>query len=251
MKALITLTSSESKRLIARGIKGMPSVQNALEKHTIIVAGGTSNAFVAEELLNVQIKDKTGYTIGIVTKGELGISQSSQKTPPYVICKGQALNVSWNDYLPKLQSGDIFIKGGNAVDHTGLAAVMVSSLTGGTIGAAQGILYARGIELIVPIGLEKMVPDVRAAVEFMTKSTVDEAIGLKVGLIPMVGATVVTELTALETLYDIEARCIAAGGVDGSEGSVTIAIEGLDEEVQRALQAVKSLKGEPPVSVHY
>ena len=250
MKALITLTSSESKRLIARGIKAMPSVQNAKEKHTIIVAGGTSNAFVAEELLDIKIEDKTGYTLGIVTKGELGISHSTKKTPPFVISKGQALEVSWKEYLPKLQRGDIFIKGGNAVDHTGLAAVMVSDSMGGTIGAAQGILYARGIELIVPIGIEKMIPDVRIAVEFMTKSTLDEAMGHKVSLIPMVGATVVTELTALETLYDVEARCIAAGGVDGSEGSVTIAIEGLDEEVQRAIQHIKSLKGEPQVSVH-
>ncbi|HBV86958.1 MAG TPA: hypothetical protein DEF42_09990 [Desulfosporosinus sp.] len=250
MKALITLTSSESKRLIARGVKAMPSVQNAQKKHTIIVAGGTSNAFVAEELLSLQIEDKSGYTMGIVTKGELGVSQSSKKTPPYVICKGQALDVSWQEYLPKLQRGDIFIKGGNAVDHTGLAAVMVSNSMGGTIGAAQGILYARGVELIVPIGLEKMIPDVRVAIEFMTKSAVDEAIGHKVGLIPMLGATVVTELTALETLYDVEARCIAAGGVDGSEGSVTIAIEGLDEEVQRAMEDIKSLKGEPPVIVH-
>lgn len=95
-----------------------------------------------------------------------------------------------------------------------------------------------------------MIPDVRAAVEFMTKSSVDEAIGNKVGLIPMVGATVVTELSALEILYDLEARCIAAGGVDGSEGSVTIAIEGLDEEVERAIKDIKSLKGEPQVKVH-
>ena len=143
MKALITLTSSESKRLIARGVKALPSVLNALEKHTIIVAGGTSNAYVAEELLGVQIEDKTGYTMGIVTKGELGISQSSKKTSPYVIDKGQALKIPWKDYLPKLQLGDIFIKGGSAVDHTGLAAVMVSDSAGGTIGAAQGILYAR------------------------------------------------------------------------------------------------------------
>jgi len=250
MKALITLTSSESKRLIARGIKGIPSVQNAMEKHTIIVAGGTSNAFVAEELLGIQIEDKTGYTIGIITKGELGISHSSKKIPPYVICKGLAQEIPWKEYLPKLRGGDIFIKGGNAVDQTGLAAVMVSDSMGGTIGAAQGILYARGIELIVPIGLEKMIPDVRKAVEFMTKSSIDEATGHKVGLIPMVGATVVTELTALEILYDVEACCIAAGGVDGSEGSVTIALEGLDEEVKRAIDDIKSLKGEPQVSVH-
>ncbi|MDA8222781.1 hypothetical protein [Desulfosporosinus sp.] len=250
MKALFTLTSSESKRLIAKGIKGMSSIQNAMEKHTVIVAGGTTNAFVAEELLGIQLEDKTSYTMGIVTGGELGVSKSSKKIPPYVISNGQSQEISWKDCLPKLQRGDVFIKGGNAVDHTGLAAVMVSDSMGGTIGAAQGTLYARGIELIVPIGLEKMIPDVRAAVEFMTKSSVDEAIGNKVGLIPMVGATVVTELSALEILYDLEARCIAAGGVDGSEGSVTIAIEGLDEEVERAIKDIKSLKGEPQVKVH-
>ncbi len=250
MKALITLTSSESKRLIAKGVTALPTVQNAKEKHTIIVAGGTTNAFVAEELLGINIVDKTGYTMGIITKGELGISQSSNRTAPYVICEGQVLEVSWKEYLPKMQRGDIFIKGGNAVDHTGLVAVMVSDSMGGTIGAAQGILYARGIELIVPIGLEKMIPDVRVAVEFMTKSTLDEAFGHKVALIPVVGATVITELTALETLYDVETCCISAGGVDGSEGSVTIAIEGIDKEVQRAIQDIKSLKGEPPLAVH-
>ncbi|AET68809.1 hypothetical protein Desor_3310 [Desulfosporosinus orientis DSM 765] len=249
MKALITLTSSESKRLIAKGVKAMPDVINAQENHTIIVAGGTTNAFVAEELMGIKINDKSGYTMGIVTKGELGISQSTQKTTPFVIQKGQVQEIFWKDYLPKLKKGDVFIKGGNAVDHTGLAAVMVSDSMGGTIGAAQGILYARGVKLIVPIGLEKMIPDVKAAVEFMTESTLDESIGHKVGLIPMLGASVVTELTALEILYDLEARCIAAGGVDGSEGSVIIAIEGLDEEVSRAMQDIRALKGEPAVTV--
>lgn len=71
MKALFTLTSSESKRLIAKGVKAMPGVQRALKEGTIIVAGGTTNAFVAEELLGIEIEDKTGYTMGIVTKGEI------------------------------------------------------------------------------------------------------------------------------------------------------------------------------------
>ncbi|KLU67809.1 hypothetical protein DEAC_c02150 [Desulfosporosinus acididurans] len=248
MKALITLTASESKRLIARGVRGLSCVQNALNKHAVIIAGGTTNAFVAEELLGVTIEDKTGYTMGIVSKGELGISRSTKRTAPYVIVEGKVIETPWKEYLPKLKSGDIFIKGGNAIDYTGLTAVMVSDASGGTIGAAQGILYARGVKLIVPIGLEKMVPDVRQAVEFMTKSTVDDSIGQKVGLIPMLGAIPVTELTALETLYDVEARCIAAGGVDGSEGAVIIAIEGLDEEVQRALRDLQTVKGEPPVS---
>ena len=249
MKAIITLTGSESKRLLAKGIKGLPSIQNALEKHAIIVAGGTTNAFIAEELLGITIEDKTGYTMGIVTEGKLGVSRSGKRTAPYVIVEGKAVETSWKDYLPKLKAGDVFLKGGSAIDHTGLTAVMVSDLQGGTIGAAQGPILARGVTFIVPIGLEKMVPDVRQAVEFMTKSPVDESIGAKVGLVPMLGATAFTELTALETLYDVEARCIGAGGVDGSEGAVVIALEGLDEEVKRALNDIQAIKGEPPLTV--
>lgn len=247
MKALFTLTSSESKRLIAKGVTAMPEVQSALSKHTIIVAGGTTNAFVAEELLGIHIPDKTGYTVGIVTNGRTGISTSENRTHPFVIKQEKPQNMHWKEYLPSMAPGDVFIKGGSAIDHTGLVAVMVSDAAGGTIGTAQGVLLARGITLIVPIGLEKMVPDVRKAVEFLTPP-LDTAIGDKVGLIPMLGAKVVTELTALDLLYDVEAQCIAAGGVGGSEGAVTIAVQGLDEEVERLLKDISAIKGEPPVA---
>lgn len=247
MKALFTLTSSESKRLIAQGVKELPAVQNALADHTIIVAGGTTNAYVAEELLGIHIEDKAGYTVGIVINGETGISTSTNRTNPFVITNGKPQDMHWKEYLPHIKPGDVFIKGGNAVDSTGLAAVMVSDAAGGTIGLAMGTLYARGIKLIVPIGLEKMVPDVQAAIEFMSLNPVDEAIGTKVGLIPILGATVVTELDALETLFNVDAYCIAAGGVAGSEGSVTLAIEGSDAEIAEAIEFIKSIKNEPPI----
>lgn len=246
MKALFTLTSSESKRLIAKGVTALPVVQKALLAHTVVISGGTTNAFVAEELLHLRIEDKTGFTIGIVTNGEPGLSTSPNRLHPFVVTKGKPLEIHWKEYLPKMEAGDVFIKGGSALDHTGLAAVMVSDAAAGTIGAAQGILYARGIPLIVPIGLEKMVPDVRQAVEFLTPP-LDVALGLKVGLVPMLGATVVTELTALRLLYDVEARALAAGGVGGSEGAVTLAIEGSQEKVEKVLTAIKGLKGEPSV----
>ena len=47
----------------------------------------------------------------------------------------------------------------------------------------------------------------------------------------------------------VEARCIAAGGVDGSEGAVTIAIEELDEEVQRAIRDIRPLTKDGQVSL--
>jgi hypothetical protein len=190
MRAQFILTPSESKRLIAKGVIALPSVQKALTEHTIILSGGTTNGFLVEEILGESLEEKSRYTVGIVTDGKTGASKEETRIHPYVITKGKALGkeVHWKDYLSQLRPGDIFIKGGNALDHTGLAAVTVSNSMGGTIGAAQGALYAQGIELIVPIGLEKLVPDVREAVEFMSVTPVNEAIGTKVGLVPMLGA---------------------------------------------------------------
>lgn len=249
MRAQITLTSSESKRLIAKGVKALPVVQKALAENTIILAGGTTNAFLAEELLDIKIEEKSAYTVGIITEGKTGVSAEETRIHPFIIAKGKALGteVHWKDYLSKLEPGDVFIKGGNAVDHTGLAAVAASNLMGGTIGAAAGPINVRGVELIVPIGLEKLVPDVRGAVEFMAGHRPDEAIGDKVGLVPMLGATVVTEITALETLFPVHTICIAAGGVNGSEGAITLVMDGEESVVKDALKLVRSIKGEPTV----
>jgi|SRR5665648_35511 len=249
MRAQITLTSSESKRLIAKGVKALPSIQKALNNHTIILSGGTTNGFLVEELLGQPIEKKSAYTVGIVTEGKTGVSSEEDRIPPYVITNGKAQerDFHWKEYLPKIETGDVFIKGGNAVDHTGLAAVVASNTMGGTIGVAWGPLYARGIEIVVPIGLEKLVPDVRKAVEFMAGHSIDEAMGDKVGLMPMLGATVITEITALELLYKVKAMCIAAGGVNGSEGAVILIIDGQENEVKKALEGIRSFKGEPPV----
>lgn len=249
MRIQITLTSSESKRLIAKGVKALPSVQKALIDKHIIVAGGTTNAFVLSELLGECIDKKSRYAIGIITNGETGETNTDDRIPPFVIENGKAMDrdFHWKSYLTELKNGDIFIKGGNAVDHTGLAAVLASNDMGGTIGAAWGPLMQRGIELIVPIGLEKLIPDVREAVEFLAGHSVDEAIGYKVGLMPMLGAKVVTEITALEVLYQVKAKCIAAGGVYGSEGAVVLAVEGEEEQVKKAMESIKALKGEPQV----
>lgn len=249
MKIQITLTASESKRLIAKGVKALPNVQKALVDKHIIVAGGTTNAFVLSELIGENIDKKSRYTVGIITNGETGETNAADRIHPVVIKNGKALpkDFHWKAHLPELESGDIFIKGGNAVDHTGLAAVLASNNMGGTIGAAWGPLMQRGIELIVPIGLEKLIPDVREAVEFMAGHPADEAIGDRAGLMPLLGAKVVTEITALEVLYKVRAKCIAAGGVNGSEGAVVLVMEGEEAQVRKAMEGIRALKGEPQV----
>lgn len=249
MRIQITLTPSESKRLIAKGVKAMPSVQKALKSNTIILAGGTTNAFLLEEFTGISIKKKSMYTLGMIAEGKTGSSSVEGRIHPRVIRYGkpEPADRHWRDYLPELTAGDIFIKGGNAIDHTGLAAVLAANDMGGTIGASWGPVIQRGIEFILPIGLEKLVPDVRAAAEFMAGHPVDEAIGDKVGLMPVMGATVVTEITALAILYQVKAMCIASGGVDGSEGAVVLVIDGNKGKLDRVMADLRALKGEASV----
>lgn len=250
MRANITLTPSESKRLIAKGVTVLPGIKKAMEKHTIILAGGTTNGFILEELLGLSVKKKSSYTVGAITEGKTGVSTEEDRIFPYVITKGEARSrdYHWKAYLPYLEAGDVFIKGGNALDHTGLAAVLAADDMGGTIGVAWGPVMQRGIEIVVPIGLEKMIPDVREAVEFMSGHPINEAIGSKIGLLPLLGATVVTEIVALELLSNVKAKCVASGGIGGSEGSVVLVMDGEEQDVKMALDVVKSVKGEPRVS---
>ena len=45
MKTIFTLTSAESRRLIAKAVVSMPEVKTAWEKAYLLLAGGTTNAF--------------------------------------------------------------------------------------------------------------------------------------------------------------------------------------------------------------
>jgi hypothetical protein len=66
---------------------------------------------------------------------------------------------------------------------------------------------------------------------------------------PLVTATVITEVQALEVLAGVEATHVASGGIGGSEGSVVLVVEGADEQVQQAMHLVESIKGEPAVDI--
>ena len=60
---------------------------------------------------------------------------------------------------------------------------------------------------------------------------------------------VVTEIQAFAILACVRAYHIGSGGVGGSEGSVHLSLEGDEERVNNAFELVKSIKGEPPVSL--
>lgn len=240
----ITLRPDESKRLIAKGVAATRSVREAFANHTIVLAGGTTNSYIAGELLGAEFGQNTDYAVGIITDGKMGMSPEERRISPFVITKGKAKDADyhWKTYLEEIRHGDIFIKGGNAIDHTGLVAVFASNEKGGTIGSAWGTILQRGIELIIPIGLEKLIPDVRLAVELTARNPMDRSMGDRVALMPLLGGKSFTEIDALKTLYNLKATCIGAGGINNTEGSVTLAIEGQESDINKAFALIESYR---------
>jgi hypothetical protein len=250
ISAMAVLNASESRRLLAKATAALPEVKNAWKNGTIIIARGITNAYVTEELFHISVEPKAGQTIGLVCNG---ITDANPGPPPstwHVIRKGKPLegadsNVEILSFGPE----DVFIKGANAVDAEGNAGVYSSSVKGGTIGMAWPIVTPRGSHLIIPVSLEKMVASVMEAAEHTGIYRFTYSTGLPVKLMPVPLAKVVTEIQAFAILAGVRAYHIGSGGVGGSEGSVHLAVEGEEENVEKAFELVKSIKGEPPVSL--
>ena len=246
-KALFTLTPAESKRLIAKAVAQTEEVQAALADGMIIIGAGTTNAFVLEELTGKTV-DKARYTAGIIAAGRQCVTAPEDRLDPVVLLKGKVSELGWEEASENMSAADVFIKGGNAIDVNKIVGVQMAHPLGGTIGKALPIIVARGAHLILPVGLEKFIPDVLLAANVAGSQTFDLSIGMRVGLMPVTYGQVMTEVDALEELAKVTATCISAGGIGGSEGSVTLVVEGQDVEVEKIFTLIKSIKGEQPVA---
>ena len=248
VSGILVLTPAESKRLIAKAVVAMPQVKRALEKGRVIIANGTTTAFVAEEVLGRQVS-KYRYAAGYIGEGKLAVTSSEIRMKSYVLVDGRPVDVPAKEIIQEFEADDVFIKSANAVDTEGHVGVLMASEKGGTISMAQGPVIAKGCHLIVPVGLEKLVPSVSEASRRCGILRLKYAMGRKVGLMPVVNATVVTEIQALRFLAGVEATHVASGGIGGCEGAVTLVVEGTDEAVRKAFQVVEGVKGEKPVLV--
>jgi hypothetical protein len=253
MRALFVLTTSESKRLIGKAVARMELVQRAREKGRLLISHGSTNVYVIEEILGKEMASelwcRDHYVSGVLLRGNLCTILGTDKPPILILNKGkvEAPALTMAEILKGFDRNSAFIKGANCLDPEGNAAAFVAHPEGGTIGWAIGHLWAQGIPLITPVGLEKLIPSVKKAVSLCGQQTFDYCQGLKVGLVPMIGAQVVTEIEALKTLAGVEAFQIASGGQSGSEGAVTLVCEGGPAAVRKAINLVESIKGEPPL----
>jgi len=247
IRALISLTSAESKRLIAKGVAALPEIKQALEQGIIIIGRGTTNAFVVEEITGQNLEPKCHYAAGIIVDGELSAVPQGTRLKPIALRNGTPVSIAPDEIIQEFGERDVFIKGANAIDPEGNAGVLAASAVGGTIGAILPVILPRGSYLIVPVGLEKLIPSVEQAARAAGIFRFKYSTGLPVGLVPIPNALVVTEVQAFQVLTGVQVIPIAAGGVAGSEGTVVLSLEGKTAQIEQALSLVKAIKGEPPV----
>lgn len=245
---IVVLTPSESRRLIARAIAGMREVREALHKDILIIARGITNAFVAEEILGIKIENKSRYTLGCISGGELTVNTGEDRISPVILIKGQKSDLSTREALKSFGANSVYIKGANAVDMQGNAGILMSNPDGGSVGEALPLLLARGSHLIVPVGLEKLISSVTDATPRCGIYRFKYSTGLPVSMAPLVSALVVTEIQALKILSGLSAYHVASGGIGGSEGSVILSVEGSPDELKKGFDIIKSIKGEPQVA---
>jgi hypothetical protein len=254
MKQFI-ITPAAGKRLIGKAIAKHPAVKEALKKSTVVIIAGTTNGYVAEEILSAlggakdfkrerffrgitlppnrptksrQLPDESAFPGDVVIKD--GVWQ-----------KGKTIFDVVND----LKEGDVILKGVNAVDLVQKrGAILIGHPKAGIIGVSLQAVAGRRVRLILPVGLEKRVTE--NLDEIAAKMNEPGVQGAR--LLPVPGE-IFTELDAIALLTGARAQLVAAGGVCGAEGSVWLAISGKFAEENAAVTLLQSVADEPAFSL--
>jgi hypothetical protein len=248
-----TLTVAAGKRLIGKGAAAHPKLAAALAKGRCVIVAGSTNGYVAEEVLRSigQLDDFTreGFCRGVVAPpGSPGMSEGKLRGD-VIITDGQWRKEDRSktvfDVIADLGSGDVVFKGGNAVDLARRrAGVLIGHPQAGTIGAIIPAVYGRRVQLVVPIGLEKRVADDIDSLAAEINSPRTEG----PRLLPLPGE-VFTEIDAISLLTGASARLAAAGGIRGAEGASWLAISGDDGQLRAAEKLIRSVADEPPTRI--
>jgi hypothetical protein len=255
-RALITLTSEESKRLIAKGIAALPIVQKTMESGIIGFCICSSARYVAEELLQESLPSSVPYICGFVSRHGLFAVPDDEAGKQLVLVDGEAVWLEWpkdniTKYIKSMDADDVIIKSGNILDPNRKAGTLVGLSDAGEYGEYLPYILARGINLIVPMTLNKSVPthlDKIVLEMGITKISPRHTHGAPCSMLPLPGL-VVTECDSLETLTGVRALPVAMGGIGDGQGTVTLLLIGEEQGVENAWSLVESIKGEPPLEL--
>lgn len=250
MKAMFVLSPPESKKLIAEAVLRMEDVREALKSGLLIIGAGSTNAEIARQCRE-EAFDAGRFLAGMIVRSTLCVTPREQRLPNLVLVSGKQMELQPKEALDLDVSPKILIKGANAIDPEGNCGVLMAAPDGGTVGRLLGPFMSAGWPVITPVGLEKLIPSVPQAVRQLGRWVLDRSLGARVGMMPLLNSKVVTEIDALRILAGVSATLVAGGGICGSEGSVSLVIEGEPASVDKALAAVEKVKGaefpQPPL----
>jgi len=240
----LCVTTSMGKRLIGKAMAFHPEVKTVLQKGTLVIIAGTTNGYVAEEVLTslgqVEGFTRKGFRRGIATAPGAKLIKADFPGD-VVITDGQwQKGLTIFDVVEKLKAGDMILKGANAFDLRGQAAVQIGHPQAGTILPTISVVAGRRVQLVIPVGLEKRVfEDVTT---LSRRVNAPDVTGPR--LLPMPGR-IFTELDAIRLLTQATATLIAAGGVYGAEGASWLGIEGTEKQIAVAVELIRSISAEP------
>lgn len=245
-RAAAVLRPGECRQLIGQAVAVLPAVRKRLQEGRMVIVGGTTTRHVVRALLN-EDPGRDSFAVGWIRDGVLGETpREGRGAGPYLFENGQVSRGWPAPLLERFQAGDIYVKGANALDPAGHAAVLMASPTGGTIGAAMAVLMARGGELIIPVSLGKLIPSVPAACGLLGQGRVGRVMGSPVGYMPILAgsATLITEVEAIRILSSerVQATPVAAGGVDDCAGALVLALSGDHPAVEAMMNRLENMR---------
>jgi hypothetical protein len=267
MRAQVVLTPPESKCLISKAIAGMDIVKKAASSGTIVIHPSSTTYYLVKELTGDIPRTDHFVLGGVFPQGLCTEQNSSGKRPPapsneppqpppkwmadrfpykWVIKDGTLTSgIQLGKILEEIKPDDVYVKGVNAVDTRFNTGVLFGHDGGGTIARVIREQKIKGFNVILAAGLEKLIPNsiAQAAKAMRNAHSFDYGMGMPCGLYPVRGGTTVTEIQAVEILSGANTTVISAGGVGGAEGAVTLAIEGTDAQVKKAIEYVEQSKG--------
>jgi hypothetical protein len=255
MLAQVNLTPTESKKLIAKAIASLDIVRRAATEGMILLHPSSSTYFIVEEITGV--KPRTNYWVcgvvaprgmcvemGTIVAGHSPGSIDPGELRSLWVIKDENLSTgeTMAEYLDRMGPSDIYIKGVNALDPQGNVGVLVGLPI--SFGQVLAAWREKNFNLIFPVGLEKLIPTpIKQAAKEAKRARYDYAMGMDIGLFPCPQGKTVTEVDAIEILSGANAVPIAAGGLGGAEGSITLVIKGSEGQVKKAIDFVEQSKG--------
>jgi hypothetical protein len=246
VQAQIVLTVSESKRLIAKGVAKLPVVTKALKSGTVIIAKGTTNTYVAEEITGRKIPHGP-YVYGRTYPAKGG-KQLPEAEPisEVVLIKGKVQpEQPLAEAVKLLKPGDVVIKGANALDYQNkTAGVLIGGGSAGTSGKIMPYVVGQKVHLVIPVGLEKQVSGKVVDIQLKMREPVESLNDIP-SMFLLTGH-IFTEIEALKLLTGVSAFQAAGGGIGGAEGAVRLVCRGTRQQVIEALELAKQIHGERP-----